>query len=384
MTDSEINGAIEAYYRVKEKLRSEAIYDRAADRVRNIGVYQVCQDAGRTPQRPQICAATNGRWLNIKFPGSGPGGAPGRRKECRGFSASARRRMMDRLNQVSTAAALPYFVTLTLPDDVFTGNPTEFAESAKVYLANIQKRTGRICPGASAFWRIEWQPRKSGVYQGKLVPHFHLMVFGLPERTLAHDGARDGTITEAYVNTPGIQEEFVGLLRRVFKEHVFPSERSGEKFSNRYAVAALRAEVDDGDIRKPMAFFDWVAMAWYHVVGSGNVDHFLAGCRVERVKTWRGVMSYCAKYIGKADEENIANIPAGRQWGIYNRACIPWATMYTEELTPYVGIRLRRVMRRYLEHAVKRRVKRHKGMTLYCNPEPFLRFMRSVQEREPF
>jgi hypothetical protein len=122
-----------------------------------------------------------------------------------------------------------------------------------------------------------------------------------------------------------------------------------------------------------MSFFDWVSLAWYHVVGTGNVDHFLAGCRVERIRTWGGVLSYCAKYMSKADSENfMADVPAGRSWGIFNRACMPWAKLIELDLDDDVGNRVRRICRRYLEHRLGKRVQRHYGLTLYCDTAKFI------------
>src|ERR1035438_765215 len=109
-------------------------------------------------------------------------------------------------------------------------------------------------------------------------------------------------------------------------------------------VADFERLAERGDDSRWMGFFDWVSLAWYHVVGTGNVNHFLAGCRVEKIRTWGGVLSYCAKYMSKADSENwMADVPAGRSWGIFNRAFMPWAKLVTIPLTDDVGNRVRRI-----------------------------------------
>jgi hypothetical protein len=95
--------------------------------------------------------------------------------------------MLDRLNSVSVAAAMPYFVTATLPDDTFDDNVARFARSAKGWLDTFTKRLLRVCPTAAGFWRIEWKARKSGLHVGKLFPHFHLMVWGLAERKISEE-----------------------------------------------------------------------------------------------------------------------------------------------------------------------------------------------------
>jgi hypothetical protein len=304
-----------------------------------------------------------------------------RRGVCKGFSFGSRRRMLDRLNQVSVAADLPDFVTLTLPDNCFDDGVASFAKAAKAYLDTFLKRLRRACPSACGFWRIEWKARKSGDYVGKLFPHFHLLVWGLPQRVI---GERpDGKpFEESFVPVWDCQQSFTSICDDVLKQHVFKSRRSGEHFTTRMCVHRYR--VDDaehiaqkfGVAKTFMSFFDWASLAWYHVVGTGNVDHFLAGCSVERIRSWGGVLSYCAKYMSKADSENfMADIAAGRSWGIFNRAMMPWAKMIELPLADDVGVRLRRVARHYLERRVGRRVQRHFGITLYCDASQFLRLV---------
>lgn len=122
-----------------------------------------------------------------------------------------------------------------------------------------------------------------------------------------------------------------------------------------------------------MCFCDWASLAWYHVVDSHNVDHLKAGLRVERVRTWGGVMCYCAKYMAKEDCNFLSDVAFGRSWGIFNRAFMPWAKIIELELDNDAGIRLRRVARRYLEHRFGRRVNSPYGITLYCDTKNFRR-----------
>jgi hypothetical protein len=79
-------------------------------------------------------------------------------------------------------------------------------------------------------------------------------------------------------------------------------------------------------------------------------------------------MSYVAKYCAKMDDFNfLVDVPVGRQWGIFNRAKMPWAKMVTLELPEDVGVRLRRIARRYLERKTGRRRIFSYGVTLYCD-----------------
>jgi len=301
----------------------------------------------------------------------------GKRGLCKGFSIGSRRRLLDRLNQVSVASDLPDFLTLTLPDQCFNDSVPAFAKTAKLMLDVFLKRLHRACRSACGIWRIEWKARKSGLHEGKLFPHFHLLLWGLPRRELSSGWE------ESFVPVRDQQLAFDGLARDVLEEHVFKSEQAAMKFLDRKHTQQERANPDAEVLERKgiehtfMSFFDWVSVAWYHVVASGNLDHFLAGCSVERVRTWGGVMWYAAKYMSKADSENfMEELPVGRSWGIHNRALMPWAKLIDIDLSDDVGNRIRRIARRYLEHRLGRRVQRHYGLTLYCNTAQFLAMVR--------
>jgi hypothetical protein len=369
-------------------------------------------------ERPKLRFADGGRLLKLSFARSPAaqwndelfGARGGIRGKCKGFSFGSRRRMLDRLNSVSVAAKLPYFATMTLPDDVFDDNCASFAKSAKCWLDTFSKRLLRVCPEACGFWRIEWQTRKSGIYEGKLVPHFHLLVWGLPERSLGfreliQDGQKGGEVEvlEAFVDCMDHQRSFemVGLLtsrpiedgweRKVATE--FRGKRvefaGTHKYVNRVERLLRDAWMGEycertgdkvkNDFARFMSFADWAALSWYHVVASQNLDHLTAGVRVERVKSWGGVMSYCAKYMAKSDCGFLYDVSFGRSWGVFNRKAIPWANMIEIDLDGEAGVTLRRIARRYMERRFERRVKAPYGLTLYCDVKNF----RRIWERPP-
>lgn len=347
----------------------------------------------------------------------------GRRGKCRGFSFGSRRRMLDQLNSVSCAAENPDMVTLTLPDECFNDSVTLFAKEAKSWLDAFLKRLKRVCPSACGFWRIEWKARKSGLLEGKLFPHFHLIIWGCPIRgTGAHRSMSvpgygrvftDEEIEESFVPVEDRQGEFLNLTQEscgVHKAEDFESARAeyiklgpladGEqrffdsegyygsgkaKALNRWRKASLRSlQVKHGMGSPYMSFRDWAAVAWYHVVDSHNLKHFDAGTRVERIRSFAGV-AYCAKaYLSKTDAENfLTEIEFGRSWGIFGRANMPWAKIIELDLSPDQGVRLRRIARRYLEHRLDRRVKRPYGVTLYCATEQWSRLL-AVPPDTPF
>jgi hypothetical protein len=332
-------------------------------------------------------------WNNEQFYDRSPRGV------CKGFSFGSRRRMLNRLNEISTSARLPYFVTATLPDDVFDDNAARFARSGKVWMDNFTKRLHRVSSRACGFWRIEWKARLSGLHEGKLFPHFHLLVWGLCERRLDDvyhvDGVTGAEISvrenwESFVDLADSQLtlDLVNLVAGSTKEDLEKGQcrtfehcalgdwefQGSRRFVDRCSTLLGYLAAENilpmhpiAQKARQMSFADWASLAWYHVVGSHNIDHLKAGLRVERVRSWGGVMSYCAKYMAKADCEFLSEISFGRSWGVFNRKCVPWAKIIEIDLDGEVGIRLRRVARHYLDRVCGRKRSRPYGVTLYCN-----------------
>lgn len=366
--------------------------------------------------KPRVVVAAGGRFLKVSFAASEArawnqdcfGRRRGPRGVCKGFSFSSRRRLLDKLNCVSKGASLPAFVSLTYPDSQFNDSVTEFAKLAKADLDLWFKRLVRVCPSASGFWRMEWQTRKSGQHEGRLFPHFHLMIWGLPERGRGYAESWFRVAAEKEFYVPVVDKQLRFELVELTKEHCHAAEGEGAaavarmewlcrefKASKERPAWVLKVEgreysgqssVDmqyllrDRLVREKeewMTFQDWASLAWYHVVGAFEVAHFTAGCRVERVRSWGGVMSYCSKYLAKMGEWHfLADVAAGRQWGIFNRAAMPWADLLTIDLTSEVGCRLRRVARRYLERCRGRRLRFGYGVTLYLTePERLVKLL---------
>jgi hypothetical protein len=264
---------------------------------------------------------------------------------------------------------------------------------------NWVKRLVRASPGACGFWRIEWKARLSGAYVGKLVPHFHCLVWGLDERQLPSRYTFDQfgnvedeiEVFEAFVDLPDSQLTLsllnhlsclpdnspleIGVGRSVITSGVGQFCFTGKArfrarcsdIHNRLVMERLVPDSLQAQAAKKMPFADWASLAWYHVVASHNQDHLKAGVRVERVRTWGGVMSYCAKYMAKADCEFLSDVAFGRSWGVFNRKSMPWAKIIELELPRDVGVRLRRVARHYLDRVCGRKRARPYGLTLYCD-----------------
>ena len=370
--------------------------------------------------RPQLEFSDGGRYLRVKFALSQTAEwnremfqrPVSERGKCKGFSFGSRRRLLDRLNSVSVAAELPCFLTLTVPDEVFCDDCGEFAKRAKRWLDTFLKRLRRVEPKSCGFWRIEWQARKSGAHEGKLVPHFHMLLWGLdkrllgtrPEYAYSDEGQKievgEKEVWEFFVHTPDRQlslellnlwsrpkaEDGEGLEpeQRVtlgpcedLPEFTFEGSRKFirrcESLHHRVLIEACASshEIKGADYARNMSFQDWASLAWYHVVGSHNTAHLSAGCRVECLRSWGGAMAYAAKYLGKAHAGFLSEVEGGRNWGIFNRVSMPWAKMVALELPSEIGVRLRRVARRYLERRFGRHVNKPYGVTLYSDVQQF-------------
>jgi len=90
----------------------------------------------------------------------------------------------------------------------------------------------------------------------------------------------------------------------------------------------------------------WVSKCWYQIVGSLDKRHENAGTRIERVRTWRGVMWYASKYMAKRTDGG-AERAVGRLWGIHNKAALPIAVVVFA-ITLREFWRLKRTARAYL------------------------------------
>jgi len=362
-------------------------------------------------ESPRLRYAKGGRLVQLSFSASPAQEWNGEmfydrnkpRSVCKGFSKSSRRRLMNHLNSVSCDAPLPLFVTLTFPDSEYDPCITTFVKKAKRLRDVWLKRLERICPSASAFWKMEQETRKSGPCEGKVFPHFHLMIWGLEYREALGRCSKDGLpAREAFVR---VRDEQLNLdlfstIRGVVEvkskqaaRGCFTPERAARSVKHRLEFPdgdVIEAEgikrsvlnrLDEAKLRlvapsafqgpyapQYMSFFDWASLSWYHVVGSHDVNHFLAGVSCEAVRTWGGVRSYCSKYLAKlGDWEFMSDVPLGRQWGIFNRALIPWAQIVEVNLDNEVGNRLRRICRRYLDRVTGRRHHFPFGVTLYCD-----------------
>lgn len=88
----------------------------------------------------------------------------------------------------------------------------------------------------------------------------------------------------------------------------------------------------------------WISKIWYEVVGSGDKKHLDAGTQVQKIRSWRGVMSYASKYMAKTGDygQNI-----GRVWGLFNRARLPVSEYIEVQVSQKTVVKIMRLMRKY-------------------------------------
>lgn len=99
---------------------------------------------------------------------------------------------------------------------------------------------------------------------------------------------------------------------------------------------------------------EWVSLAWYEAVGSGDPKHLRAGTQVQAARSSRQVKGYASKlYAAKADDCELAE--HGRAWGIFARERLPWAEAVMRYLTAGELVRFLRILRGYFRAAVRRR-----------------------------
>jgi len=124
---------------------------------------------------PFASVSIQGKVVEYKYHQIHEGEIGGRRGEIREFTDAARRRMVTFLNRVKfDPTKLPLFVTLTYPDECAYTTVADRNLHRKIFARHLERLTGTTVP---ASWRIEWEVRKSGFWEGCIVPHWHMLIF---------------------------------------------------------------------------------------------------------------------------------------------------------------------------------------------------------------
>ena len=99
----------------------------------------------------------------------------------------------------------------------------------------------------------------------------------------------------------------------------------------------------------------WVPNNWHDIAGFGDENHlkfhqgFLGGKNrhcVSQIRSWRGVRSYTAKYMGKLCDSAGWSSP-GRFWGVFHRSAMDFSPVAIADLTRAEAVNYMRLMRRY-------------------------------------
>jgi hypothetical protein len=250
-----------------------------------------------------------------------------------GFSRSSRRRMMQFLAKVCLHGLLPLFGTTTYPD-IF---PDE-AEKFKRDLHTLIERLKRRFPLIGLLWRLEFKVRKSGVNVGKVAPHFHWLLWNVPQRF-------------DYKSEPGKWAKISKGRDGTWLETV--------KFYDGDKIATVVNPVSGQD-----RFTEWLSRNWYDVAGTGDLRHYNAGTNVKVLTSKREVFFYVSKYMGKTETDAGCECP-GRFWGAVNPKNIPMGERKWIYCTGKQATQLMRFMRRYV-HSVTQRKYRFNRWSMNC------------------
>ena len=99
----------------------------------------------------------------------------------------------------------------------------------------------------------------------------------------------------------------------------------------------------------PFMPHEWLAQSWYEIVGSNDPRHLKAGTSVERVRSYKGVMSYCGKkYLGKEVRMPKGWENVGRFWGVMGRKHLPRSRVLEFTVSKGAAARFARLIRRKL------------------------------------
>ncbi len=100
-----------------------------------------------------------------------------RRGEVGPWSQQSRMNLLRFINRIDWKKIGPsVFVTLTYPDDIPHKDYVRRSADRYLFLRSLE---AYIEQPVACLWRCEWKLRKSGQRAGELMPHFHLVPFGV-------------------------------------------------------------------------------------------------------------------------------------------------------------------------------------------------------------
>lgn len=104
-------------------------------------------------------------------------GKPPIRGQVKGFTRAARLRLLKRVATIDwQTIPQSVLITLTYPDELADRTFQQRGQDRYLFMRKLERYLDRKVCG---IWRTEFVPRRSGRYKGMLLPHLHLLVFGV-------------------------------------------------------------------------------------------------------------------------------------------------------------------------------------------------------------
>ena len=130
----------------------------------------------------------------------------------------------------------------------------------------------------------------------------------------------------------------------------------------------------------PFVPASWLARSWYEIVGSGDSRHLAAGTEVRRVRNFRSVIGYAAKYLAKGKSDDDARTD-GRVWGVVGRSDLP-IEIVGVTLSAQAFYKMRRYLRKWVEGKTHKKWfsarGKFDGITVYFLSDEALRLLGQV------
>ena len=121
------------------------------------------------------------------------------------------------------------------------------------------------------------------------------------------------------------------------------------------------------------AIIDFISEAWFEVVRSGDEKHFIAGTRVEKMRSAKAAIRYVSGYASKTDQ-TLPGKKVGRYWGVVGKENIPWGRPETIVLDHAQSKFMLRTVRRYIQSVNRETRIRRVAKQVGLKPSQFISF----------
>jgi hypothetical protein len=273
---------------------------------------------------------------------------------------------MELLAKVKIDVPPPLFCTRMFPDQV--PGPELGPKLDESFFEKLLRRF----PNAGVVWNRELKDRKSGDNKGQWVPHFHDLIWGLPKFGAIEFTEERGEWVKVFQGPDECWRVEIWAL---------------DHLNQKYLAMQSRYSPGSGDM-----FRDWLARAWYEIVGSGDIRHYRAGTSAECLRESRAGRCYvskAARYVSKEEDEACSMSPyfvGCRSWGVRGKKNIPFGQRRVITLTHAVLVRLMRAGANYIKSVSSKRRRFCSFNVFIQNSDQWIRLVLYYQslEAEPF